>query len=294
MPDPTHQRPAPLVAAVGQAMGHPVADWQALHGGRTNALWRVETADGPFAVKLYRSHAATPLFPNDPHAELAVLTALADRHLAPEPYQLLQGDFGTALIYAFVDGVTWGGDTAALATLLDRVHNSAAPDGIRTLASGSAALMEQARLILSDCRPSPEVITRTLADLENQTPVPSSSSKALIHCDPVASNVIETPNGLTLIDWQCPAIGDPCEDLAIVLSPSMQQAYLGRRLSDADQAAFLDSYPDQAIASRYQKLAPFFHARMAAYAWWCLSTGRGATQQDVADEIDAARRAQSC
>ncbi len=56
---------------------------------------------------------------------------------------------------------------------------------------------------------------------------------------------------LTLIDWQCPAIGDPCLDLALFLSPTMQQVNGKTPLSGAEVAAFLEAYDNPQVTCRY-------------------------------------------
>ena len=81
-------------------------------------------------------------------------------------------------------------------------------------------------------------------------------------------NIVAHDGTLTLIDWQCPQIGDPTEDLALFLSPAMQQVYRGAPLSAAEEAAFLDRYPDPQLVARYLALRPWYHWRMAAYCLW--------------------------
>jgi aminoglycoside phosphotransferase (APT) family kinase protein len=60
-----------------------------------------------------------------------------------------------------------------------------------------------------------------------------------------------------LIDWQCPAVGDPCEDIAIFLSPAMQLAYRGTVLSRAEEQVFLTAYSDASTLKRYANIAPW-------------------------------------
>ncbi|WP_407493722.1 phosphotransferase family protein [Pseudooceanicola sp. MF1-13] len=289
MSAPLDTPPLSLIAAVGATLGAKVVGWHPLHGGRTNRLWQVECSAGAFAVKLYHQAAATPLFPNDPAAEFSVLKSLQGSTLAPEPLALIRGDFGTALIYTFVAGFGWSG-SAKLAGLLHAVHQQPTPAGLRMLPSGSDALLAQAKAILGQCKGDVNDVFESLETLGSGSKVPSVEAPGLIHTDPVATNIIETDSGLTLIDWQCPAIGDACEDLGIVLSPFMQRSYLGRLLSAAEQAELLAAYPDKETTRRYRQLAPFFHLRMAAYAKWCIDAGRGATEGDVQAELAAANQ----
>ena len=98
-----------------------------------------------------------------------------------------------------------------------------------------------------------------------------TADRVLLHCDIVPGNLIENSGGLFLIDWQCPAIGDPVEDIAIFLSPAMQTLYRGHPLSPEEREQFLESYHTQ--AERYQTLAPAYHYRMAAYCQWQVERG---------------------
>ena len=68
-------------------------------------------------------------------------------------------------------------------------------------------------------------------------------------------------------------MGDPCEDLAILLSPAMQHVYRGTPLSADERDALFDGYADTEIIDRYQTLAPLFHWRMAAYCLWRVKRG---------------------
>lgn len=89
---------------------------------------------------------------------------------------------------------------------------------------------------------------------------------------------------ITLIDWQCPAIGDPTHDIAIFLSPAMQLLYRGAPLSENEVRQFLAGYPDQDIAQRYHELADWFHWRMACYC--LLRASQGATDYSQAIELE--------
>jgi aminoglycoside phosphotransferase (APT) family kinase protein len=100
--------------------------------------------------------------------------------------------------------------------------------------------------------------------------------RRLIHTDFGPGNLIEGSDGLKAIDWQCPAAGDPAEDLAAFLSPALQILYGRPPLTSAQEAALLDAYDDAETTARLQQLRPFFDWRMAAYcamrqAYWAVS-----------------------
>jgi aminoglycoside phosphotransferase (APT) family kinase protein len=231
--------------------------WLALAGGRTNRLWRV----GQTVVKAYDPAAATPLFPNDAGAELRALALLGPRGLAPR----LIGAGDGWLAYAHIDGQAWQSGPATVAQMLARLHEEPG-SGFRAVPSGSAAILEQARAIAAACRTA-------LPPAPRDPHIAPVAVPRLIHGDAVAGNLIDGPQGVTLIDWQCPGLGDATEDLALFLSPAMQWLYRGRVLSDQEVAAFLAAYPDSAVKTRYRHLRPLYRWRMAAHCLWKAERG---------------------
>jgi aminoglycoside phosphotransferase (APT) family kinase protein len=95
--------------------------------------------------------------------------------------------------------------------------------------------------------------------------VPSAERLALIHTDAGAGNVIVTTDGARLIDWQCPARGDPAEDLFAFLSPAFQVLYGNEPLAPGDRDRFLHVYADDDVVARLVALEPSLTYRMAAY-----------------------------
>ena len=239
--------------------------WRPLAGGRVNALWRV----GDVVAKLHDPHGASPLFPNDAAAEARALLRLAPVGLAP----VLRAQGRGWIVAAHVPGRPWSGDPRPVADVLARLHGvRPAPGGFRRLASGSAALRAQGLAMAPDEPPpgGPDV-----------PPVEG----AMIHGDAVPGNILVDRGTLVLIDWQCPALGDPVEDLAMFLSPAMQWLYRGAVLApDAVDAFLRASPPDR--AERYRRLAPLFHWRMAAHCAW--KARRGASDYEVAMALEMA------
>ncbi|MFY0616191.1 phosphotransferase family protein [Shimia sp.] len=248
----------------------PCQGWHPLTGGRTNAAWRGECENGDdIVLKLYAGAALNPLFPNNPGAEAALLQFLERRRMVPAFLASFDTLAGRCNVYTHVPGTTWRRDTPTVARLMRRLHVLDRPDGLRQVADGSAALLEQILGIVGKCGVMPDF----LSHLPRAAVLPSGAS-ALLHSDIVPGNLIENVDGLHLIDWQCPAVGDPCEDIAVFLSPAMQQVYRGNPLSEQEIAAFLIAYDDAKVAARYKALAPFYHARMAAYCLWQFENGR--------------------
>ena len=67
------------------------AHWQALSGGRTNRVWRIQADDGDvpgsdvLVCKLFDRATDNPLYPNLPGAEYEALKALSERQISPRP-----------------------------------------------------------------------------------------------------------------------------------------------------------------------------------------------------------------
>lgn len=243
-----------VLTALPDLSGEP---WLALSGGRTNRLWRV----GRAVIKCHDPGAATPLFPNDAKAEVRALSQLSSSGLAPDLLAVGEG----WLAYIHVAGPMWSGDPSPVAQALHKLHGHD-PQGYRQLPSGSAAILAQCIAIAGECRGS-------LPPLPADPGIPASDSPALIHGDAVPGNIVMGDVGPVLIDWQCPAAGDPAEDLAIFLSPAMQWLYRGQ-LPDAGLVTqTLSAYPDKSVTHRYLALAPLFRWRMAAHCLWKAERG---------------------
>ncbi|WP_299421442.1 phosphotransferase [uncultured Shimia sp.] len=260
--------------------------WHPLFGGRTNTAWHgVCTHHGDIVLKLYAGPARNPLFPNDPEAEAKLLQHLQPTGLAPAFLAGFETDLGVCNIYAHVPGSTWQEGVQSVAALMRKLHGLTAPKGLRRVADGSAALIAQTLQIVGRC----EKIPQFLSDLPEEE-VPPCGQAALLHSDIVPGNLIQSEGGLHLIDWQCPAVGDPCEDIAVFLSPAMQHLYRQSPLLETDIRDFLAAYGQDAVVARYRQLAPFYHARMAAYCLWQVENDRLAYADGLQLEVTALQR----
>ncbi|MGR3635579.1 MAG: phosphotransferase [Shimia sp.] len=262
--------------------------WTPLFGGRTNAAWLGQTSAGDFVAKLYSGAALNPLFPNDPNAESMLLHALADTGHTPVFRAQLTTEAGICNLYDHIPGQTWQDGVSDVARLMRTLHMLPCPDGLRTAPDGAAALASQTLGILSKCDTPGELLS-----VQPASGPSSSGARCLLHSDIVPGNLIRNGNSLHLIDWQCPAVGDPCEDIAIFLSPAMQHLYRGKVLSRADEASFFEAYAVPDIQKRYQALAPFYHWRMAAYCLWQMQNGRSDYAEGLAMERAAFQRSES-
>ena len=237
-----------------------------MHGGRTNGVWHVRTSSGRgLVLKLYDPAAGSVLFPNDPAAEARALRSLGPKGLAPE-YVAHGTDpkAGAWLLYLHEPGPIWNGNVKQAAQALADIHAVEHPiEGLRVSPGGSANLIRQGEALLANCANTERV--RQLRAARPAVHAGPVQTLGLIHGDPVPGNMLCSPDGAFLIDWQCPAMGDAAEDLAVFLSPAMQLLYRGTLLADEDTCAFLAAYPVKHVVARYQMLRPLFNWRMACY-----------------------------
>lgn len=246
------------------------AQFETLYGGRTNQVWKVLGGDGDKVLKLYRTTLRNPLFRNDAALEAECLHSLAHTGFVPRLRAAGMHEDDRWVFYDHAPGSPWRSGPEKVADLLFRLHSLPIPVDAPGGCNGSADLVRHGRNILDDCT-SPE---RThLEQLQPEGQIDSLPRRRLIHGDPVAGNILVASTGLTLIDWQCPAIGDPCEDLALFLSPAMQFLYRGTILTSQEEDRFLSAYPDIEIVARYRDLRRWYGWRMAAYCLWRKENG---------------------
>lgn len=278
--------PTEILAAIREKWPEPLVNWRRLAGGRTNATWLGRSASGDVVVKLYGGAMRNPLFPNDPEVEVKALEYLAPFGFVPESACAIPSTRWSVVIYRHLPGEMWRRDALAVGRLLRNLHGIKPPSGLRECADGSAALLEQAAMILSLCK-EPEYLNGLRPDID----VPPSGKSVFLHGDVVPGNLIAGEKNMFLIDWQCPGIGDPCEDIAMFLSPAMQRVYRGAALNDAEFGVFFDGYDDALIKARYQALAPAYHWRMAAYCLWQSENGQRDYASAMLEELDALEKA---
>ena len=89
--------------------------------------------------------------------------------------------------------------------------------------------------------------------------------RALVHTDAGPANLIQGDDGLRLIGWRCPGLGDPAEDLYTFLSPAFQILARYPPLSVEDHGLFLRRYGDAVTVARLDLLWPSYSYRMLAY-----------------------------
>lgn len=230
-------------------------------GGRSNSVWKVETRSGAYVFKLFGANNDNPLFPND-----AVSEQVALRHYHRLGFSPRLVEAGTDwVIYDYVEASPWQNTPEIAGRGLAHLHSAPALSGLRVLVSGTRNLIKATERILSAC---PEDALGRIPPLARFDEVPEQTALCGLHGDPVPSNILCAGPQTLFIDWQCPAIGDPCEDIAVFLSPAMQVTYRGAALSETEEGAFWQGYQNPVVEERYQRLKPHFHRRMMAYCLW--------------------------
>jgi len=262
------------LASCGLAVENP----ERLTGGRSNCVWRA----GETVVKLYQADGDNPLFANDSQREQASLLALAATGMVPRLLKAGNFDGHQWLAYSHIAGTVWQAGTPHVAQLLGRLHNQPSFAGLPLGCNGSAELAVQTLAILARCNDNSQLL-----GLAPAGQVEALANPVLIHGDPVPGNLLEGNGTLALIDWQCPQLGDPSEDLALFLSPAMQLLYRGFPLSQIEEDAFVDAYPDRRVTERLRALKPWFHWRMAAYCQWKAEQGSDRDREAMTLELMA-------
>lgn len=256
-----------LAAALAeQGVLSPEAEWTALPDRRATRLWRVDrTGAPPVTVKLYAVADPDLLFADDPALEAAMLTHLAAHHVSPRLLFQCSTPSGACLVHGDVPGAPVRQGAFLVARALHKLHGIVRPSGLRQAPDGSAELADQTVAILSDCTSPAAAAARNLAP---QGQVPPLQRPVLLHGDPVPDATIITETGFRWAGLGCAASGDPCEDLALFLSPATHMLRGAAPLGATERAAFLASYPSQQTVARYRVLAPWYHWRMLAYCLW--------------------------
>ncbi|UWQ93046.1 hypothetical protein K3727_09820 [Rhodobacteraceae bacterium M382] len=229
-----------------------------LKGGYLNSVWRVDTADRRLVAKEFAEPMTGTLFPNLPDDEAKALHRLAGLDVAPD----LVGYWAdlSLLVYEYVEGNMWDGDMPSVAALVMR-KEVADPTGFRDVPLDVRDIIAQGDALFARCTSQPTTTPPPWAE------VPPPHKLSLIHTD-VGGNLVGAGSNLRLIDWQCPAIGDICEDIYSFLSPGFQ--ILGERapLTDAQVGDFWSALSRPDLAERYALLRPAYAWRFAGYCAW--------------------------
>jgi len=241
--------------------------WYAQTGGRTNKVWRL-VGEEDLICKLYLETKSNPLFNNTPEAEYKCLLWLDGSGIAPKPYKYLKTPFGEVLFYDYIEGQTWCHDVDTVSELLSRIRKHKYPKGLRILSNLPLNIKQTGLEIISKLN---NYYKDKLIKICPEVSIPDIEP-VLLHTDVVPGNLIIGDEGLRLIDWQCPAIGDPIVDIMMFLSPGMHEIYSSGKLSMKDHEVFLMSLSSD-LRNRYNIIGPLYHWRLAAYCFWKAEQG---------------------
>lgn len=239
-------------------------------GGRTNRLFLGTFANGKRVFKFFDETRSNPLFPNDVSDEKNALLALAGTGLAPTLRGRVNTDFGACIVYDFVDGAVPVQTSLNTIKALSRLHAQKPPIGLRHIPSDPTDIVKQGLSFIAHNRSSRAAYLRSIVP---EVPKVNTASVCFLHADPTPANSVMTPQGMTFVDWQCPALGDPVHDLAIALSPAMHVVDGADPLDAAQIDRLLDAYSDTKVTQRYSALSPLYHWRMACYCQWKAQAG---------------------
>ena len=254
---------AEVLALLGREANEPMVVTK-LTGGYRNLTHRVEGDGFDYVIKQYGPPDDNPLFPLLFEDECRSLVDFEAAGIAPN---LLATDRGRRLLaYRFIPGAVWNGDVVGLGRLLSKVGQVAPTGWLRRLPSNVEDLRAHTARILDAVTDPP------LGLIDHFDVTDSPFQLRLVHTDCGPGNVIGGSGGYKLIDWQCPGLGDPVEDLAAATSPGGQILYGRAPLGKADVDELLASYADHDVVDRFQWKAPLYAARFAAYCAWRIGT----------------------
>ncbi len=261
------------------------SDLKLLTGGFWNQVYRLQVGEKIMVIKQFFKGVTNPMFPVMPDTEAAALNYLQGSGCAPEPLAYLpQTPAGDILLYGFVAGLPWKFDslnaekcTKDVAQLLARVHrmpiDSNAKNSFRLLPQSPKDLYAHSLLMLGKCDETLlgplEHYKQTLADC----PLTVPCAPVLVHTDCGPGNIIVGDAGPCLIDWQCPGLGDPLQDMFTFASPAMQILYHCQPLAAEDVDRLFQCYFQaqsaswdiQALKARLSDVQAYHHFRFAAY-----------------------------
>ncbi len=245
-----------FLADVGLADNH--TSLHKLKGGYLNSVWRFDTGNRRLVAKQFATPMTGTLFPNLPEDEAEELRRLSGFDVAPD----LVGFWPEALllVYDYVDGEMWNGDMAGVARLLKR-KEIADPTGFRDVPVTFEEILSEGDALFSRCKNNPA------APRPGPCQLSSLEKRSLIHTD-IGANLVGEGDGLRLIDWQCPAAGDVCEDIYSFLSPAFNILAERNPLTEEQVAKFWQTLNRPDLMERYTAIKVAFAWRFAGYCAW--------------------------
>jgi aminoglycoside phosphotransferase (APT) family kinase protein len=256
--------------------------FEALAGGVSSDIWRVDTARGPICVKRARPRlavAADWCVPVDRNAiEAAWFRTAGD--ILPEAVPRILAEDRAADIFAMsyldpashptwksllLDGSAHAGTAAAVGERLASLHAATANRPDLAQAFANIDLFEALRVepyLTATAKAHPDLAAR-LGELAGST---LSIRRALIHGDVSPKNILVGEGGPVFLDAECAVYGDPAFDLAFCLTHLLLKPLARPRamaLHMASYRSLCDAYlggvtwePVGALARRAAALLP--------------------------------------
>ena len=217
-----------------------------LTGGRSNETWFANT-EPPVVIKKFSAGNVSKIFDNNIHLEWACLAHLHPLGMASEPIHFHATDTLELIVTGYVEAKATRLDPHDVGQYLARLHHLPPPDFLPK-------------------RRHPLPWTKSVSEAYgpiNGSPLPVRNP-VFLHGDPVPANFISS-DPMIAVDWQCPAIGDPCDDIAIYLSPGMHSIYSDHPFTAEDVHDFWRGYSNEDVRARYSELSPVYRQTFASY-----------------------------
>jgi hypothetical protein len=283
-PRPLERRDYTLDSALVLLRGLGIPEPRAVsraQGGHTSQVWKLTPRSGPeLFAKASFPRRGTPLFPNLPSQEWQAMLHLGGSGVAPFPVGKIDLPDGGALLVS--QAAPRGKDlsASALADLLARIHGTAPWFGLKRQDTTARAIIAHGEDMLGR-----DKIPKWLLRLKPRITACDPAPLRLIHRDLVPANVaVATDGHAVALDWQCPALGDPCEDLAHATSPAMQSLTETHPMLGIEDV--VEAYPDATIRARFYRVEAAYRWRMACYCLWQVRNGN--TLYQAALELECA------
>jgi thiamine kinase len=240
-----------------------------LAGGYLNQVFRVRGKEGgddaDWVVKAFMPETELALFPNLPEDERKATYLASTIGRAPAPVSYFETVDGPVLVYEYCEGEIWQEGVGDVGLLLRDLRTLDTTDyTFREVPMTPADILAEGDAFL------PTIVSETRWHLAKARPRPIAIdpvSRSFLHTDIGPGNIIvaKDTGWLVVIDWQCPAVGDPVQDAIAFLSPAFQILYGRQPLTPNQEAEFFEAYDDPELKRRYDAMLPFYDWRMAGY-----------------------------
>ncbi len=242
------------------------AEIKPLKEGYHNYVYRLQADENiDWVIKQYVTHSSVPLFPVLPEHEARALQFFQGVGVAPDYVDFLpDAKDGAILVYQYIEGRMWQDDVIAVAQMLDKAHRKPLSGKFRYLNVWPTELIQHTQSILDQMQDKREA-EALLSDFMHDCECDDTIVRCLVHTDCGPGNIIVGDEGPRLIDWQCPGLGDPVEDLVNFTSPAIQILYGLSPLTQTQRRAFFVAYNNLAVKSRFDQLGNYYRLRFTAY-----------------------------